>query len=139
MMPMQLARPSARIPRRHWSRQARTDFINGLVFTAPAIVGLLWFVVYPVAASLYYSFTAYSVLRSPRWIGLENYRTLLTDEVFHTSLANTLYYVVLAVPIGIVFALALALLLNLKVGGQSIYRAVFYLPSIVPAVASAVT
>ncbi|MEV0614261.1 sugar ABC transporter permease [Nonomuraea sp. NPDC050404] len=116
----------------------RRNTMWGLVFTAPAIIGLLWFTAYPVLASLYYSFTSYTLVNPPEWIGLANYTDLLTDQVWWSSLWNTLYIVVWSVPLGIAVALGLALLLNMGVGGRSIYRTVFYLPTIVPAVASAV-
>jgi len=116
----------------------------GLVFTSPAIIGLLWFTAYPVVMSLYYSFTSSTMMSGMEGVaeaeftGLANYQALATDEAWWTSLWNTFYYIVLSVPFGIVVALALALLLNLKVRGQSIYRVIFYLPAIVPLVASAV-
>jgi multiple sugar transport system permease protein len=88
--------------------------------------------------SLYYSFTSYSIFGQPKWIGLDNYRSLLDDPNFWKSFFNTVYYMTFAIPLGIVVGLALALLLNMKVRGLSIYRTFFFLPSIVPAIASAV-
>lgn len=119
-------------------RQQRAVRALGILFCAPAIVGLCWFTLYPVAASLYYSFTRYSVMKPPVWVGAANYRHLAHDELFWKSLANTSYYAVIAVPLGIVVALGLALLLNLKVRGQALYRTFFFVPSIVPLVASSV-
>lgn len=124
--------------RRRWRRQSVHNFLWGLLFTFPAIVGLAWFMVYPIVMSLYYSFTSYSILGSGKWIGLVNYQSLWNDQNFWVSLYNTAYFVIFSVPLGIVVALGLALLLNINVRGMSIYRTVFYLPSIVPAVASAV-
>jgi len=121
-----------------WSRQARHNFMWGLLFTFPVIIGLAWLMIYPVAASLYYSFTSYSIFGAYKWIGAINYRDLLRDSNFWVSLYNTAYFVIFAVPLGIVVGLGLALLLNIKVKGMSVYRTIFYLPSIVPAVASAV-
>lgn len=102
------------------------------------MLGLCLFTVYPIGASLYYSFTRYSVMKPATWIGGANYRHLLHDELFWKSLGNTAYFAVLAVPLGILAALGLALLLNLKVRGQALYRTFFYVPSIVPLVASSV-
>lgn len=110
----------------------------GLIFCAPVLVGLGVFTLYPVVASLYYSFTRYSVMKPPVWVGAANYRYLAGDDLFWKSLANTGYYAALAVPLGIVVALGLAMLLNLKVAGQALYRTFFYVPSIVPMVASSV-
>jgi len=111
---------------------------TGVLLAAPAMLGLLGFTTYPILASLYYSFCRYSVLRPPRWVGLANYRHLFVDELFLRSLGNTLYYALFAVPLGIAVALGLALLLNTGVRGLSVYRTCFYVPSIVPLVASSV-
>ncbi|HEU4754607.1 MAG TPA: sugar ABC transporter permease, partial [Armatimonadota bacterium] len=105
-----------------------------MAFALPALVGLLWFTAYPVLATLFYSFCNYSVLRSPRWVALANYDRLFRDPLFYTALANTAYYALFAVPLGIVVALSLALLLNTGVRGLAIYRTCFYVPSVVPVV-----
>jgi multiple sugar transport system permease protein len=110
----------------------------GLLFCSPAIVGLLVFTIYPVLMSLYYSFTSKTMVGGAGFVGWSNFRDLFTDSVFLDSLYNTAYIVVLSVPLGILVALGLALLLNLRVTGQSIYRVIFYLPAMVPIVASAV-
>ena len=120
------------------SAGARRRLLLGLIFCAPAILGLLFFTLYPITASLYYSFTRYSVMKPPVWVGQANYVNLAHDELFWKSLWNTLYFAALAVPLGIVTALGLALLLNLKVRGQALYRTFFYVPSIVPLVAGSV-
>ncbi len=120
------------------SANERRQLWAGLAFCSPVLVGLLAFTAYPILASLYYSFTRYSVMKPPVWIGTANYAHLAHDELFWKSLANTAYYAVIAVPVGIVVALALALLLNLKVRGQALYRTFFFVPSIVPLVASSV-
>lgn len=91
--------------------------LAGMAFAAPAIIGLLWFTAYPVLASLYYSFCNYRVLTPPRWVGGSNYLRLTQDPLFYTSLGNTIYYAAIAVPVGIVLALSLALLLNSAVRG----------------------
>lgn len=120
------------------SARARHTTLTGLLFCAPAIVGLVAFTAYPVIASLYYSFCNYSVLKPPSWIGPANYQRLATDELFFTSLGNTVYFAVFAVPLGIVVSFLLALLLNVGTRGLTIYRTIFYIPSIVPMVASSV-
>ena len=114
------------------------NFLWGLFFTSPAIIGLLWFTAYPLLASLYYSFTSFSMFGNARWIGLTNYSDLWSDNTWWFSLFNTLYLLVFMVPLGILVALGLALLVNIKVRGQSVYRTIFYLPSIFPIVAAAV-
>ncbi|HOS93371.1 MAG TPA: sugar ABC transporter permease [Armatimonadota bacterium] len=121
------------------ARPATRQLLQGLGFCSPSIIGLAALMAYPMAASLYYSFCNYSVLRPARFIGTANYRHLLTeDELFRTALYNTAVYAVWAVPLGIVFAFVLALLLNVKVRGMAFYRTIFFIPSIVPLVASSV-
>ena len=107
----------------------------GLLFASPWILGFLIFLSYPLIASLIYSFTNFSVLKPPRWIGLENYSELVHDDVFLTALKNTIFYAVGAVPLGTVVAIGLAMLLNTKVRGMAFYRTMFFLPTLVPMVA----
>ena len=113
----------------------RRDARIGILFAMPWIFGFLIFLVYPILASLFYSFTNFSVLREPKMVGISNYRELAGDDVFLTTLKNTLMYVVGAVPLGTVVAIGLAMLLNTKVKGMALYRTLFFLPSLVPMVA----
>lgn len=110
--------------------------LSGLGFTSLWIIGFSVFLLYPVGASLFYSFCDYSILKQPVWIGAENYTKLFQDDVFWLSLRNTLFYALFSVPLGMVVSLALALLLNVEVKGRPFFRTVFFLPSIVPLVAS---
>jgi ABC-type sugar transport system permease subunit len=120
-------------------RARRRNLRNGLLFISPWLVGFLCFTLYPFLASLYFGFCTYDILSPPRWAGLANYRELLTDDpYFLKALGNTLYYTAFAVPLGILFGVAIALLLNMKVVGVPVYRTVYYLPSIVPVVATSV-
>lgn len=114
---------------------ARQNQITGLLFAMPWILGFLVFLAYPLLASFCYSFTSYSVLRPPIWIGVSNYQELLGDEVFHKSLANTLLFSAASVPLATTVAILLAMLLNTRVKGMAIYRTLFYIPSLVPMVA----
>ncbi len=116
----------------------RRETMYGLLFGAPAILGFLIFVLGPMIASLVLSFTDYSVVNVPSFIGIKNYVDIFdgTDPFFYTSLSATSYYVLLSVPAGIIFAFLLAFLLNCNVLGKSIFRTIFYIPSIVPIVAS---
>lgn len=113
----------------------RRESSAGLLFALPWILGFGIFLLYPIVASLLYSFTNYSILRSPKWVGLDNYNELIHDDVFITSLKNTLFYVAASVPLTTVAAIALALLLNAKVKGQAVYRTMLFLPTLVPMVA----
>ncbi len=120
------------------SARNRRTTLTGLAFCSPAILGLVLLTAYPVIASLYYSFCSYSVLKAPTWIGAANYQRLASDDLFFTSLGNTVYFAVFAVPLGIVVSFLLALLLNVGTKGLTVYRTIFYIPSIVPMVASSV-
>jgi multiple sugar transport system permease protein len=110
---------------------------KGYAFISPWIIGFAAFTVIPVALSLYFSFCDYSLLQSPVYIGASNYRELFRDPIFWKGLTNTIWYAAMALPAGLIVALALALLLNLKIRGQTIYRTIIFLPSLVPVVASA--
>jgi len=129
--------PTARI-RFQITRPQLRALAKGLLFISPALLGLALFAVLPMVQSLYYSFTDYSVLQPPFWIGFENYQDLFKDRLFWLSLANTLVMVLIALPIHILFDLAMAFLLNTKIRGLPIYRTIFYVPSITPVVASAI-
>jgi multiple sugar transport system permease protein len=104
----------------------------------PWLIGFLAFTLYPMLVSLYYSFTVYHSKRAPEWVGLTNYANLFTDERFWISLSNTLYMVLIAVPLSLLASFICAVLLNLKVRGQSFYRVIYFLPSIVPTVAGTI-
>jgi len=122
----------------HQCKQLRR-LAKGLAFCSPWIAGFVAFGIVPIVLSFYYSFTSYSVLQSPRWVGLQNYSQLVTeDRLFWLSLGNTLYYVVYSNLIGGLLALTLAMLLNMKVRGLAIYRTIYYVPVIVPVVASSI-
>jgi multiple sugar transport system permease protein len=111
----------------------------GFAFISPWLVGFLVFVLGPFVVSVYLSFTRYEVVTAPQWIGWTNYRNLLGDDpLFWKALWITLKYAAVAVPVGIIAGVGLALLLNLRVFGMSVYRTVFYLPAIVPVVATSV-
>ena len=111
--------------------------LTGLAFTSPWIIGFLIFTLYPVGASIYYSFCDYDVLSRPVWIGTLNYHDMLTDAVFWKSLKNTFYYALVSLPLGLILSLLVAVLLNNSVVGRPAFRTFFFLPSLVPAVALA--
>jgi multiple sugar transport system permease protein len=122
---------------RNMSKEERRRLTSGLLFVSPWIVGFLAFTLYPILASLYYGFTFYDIVRPPQWLGSANYQNLLTDRLFRTALTNTGYYTLMAVPTALAVAYVLALLLNQQLVGRSLLRTVFYLPTIVPTVSSA--
>src|SRR5690349_746239 len=93
----------------------REDLRNGLLFASPWLMGLAIFILYPILASLYYSFCSYDAIRPPHWVGLRNYQQMLFDDpLFWKSLWNTLYMVVVGLPLGLAASLVVALLLNQK-------------------------
>ena len=103
----------------------------GLLYVLPWIVGLLVFQLYPFAASVYYSFTDFNMVGAPRFIGVDNYVKILTDDPgFVQALRVTTVYVLLAVPLKLAFALFIALILSAKLKGINFFRTVYYLPSI---------
>jgi len=129
----------SRFSRFSLSRAERRNLRTGLLFISPWLVGFFAFTLYPALASLYYSFTDFKILQSPRWIGLDNYTQLLRDPLFWKSLTNTLYLTLIGVPLAVLVALSIALLLNRKrTRGIGVFRTIFYLPVVIPAVAGAV-
>jgi multiple sugar transport system permease protein len=117
-----------RLPRTR-SRAAEENLAAHL-FLLPWFLGLTLITVGPILASLYLSFTDYPLLSAPEWIGLDNYRAMIDDPRFWKSLRVTFTYVVISVPLQLGFALLLALLLDKGVRGLPLYRAVYYLPSL---------
>ncbi|MCP4643629.1 MAG: sugar ABC transporter permease [bacterium] len=121
------------------TRMERRNLRNGLLFASPYLLGFSVFMLYPLLASIWFSFCQYNVIHPPVPIGLGNFRELFfEDDRFWTSLLNTLYYTAIAVPLGMVVSVGLAILLHQKVRGQAVFRTLFFLPSIVPIVASSV-
>jgi multiple sugar transport system permease protein len=113
-------------------RSTRRNLRNGLLFISPWLIGFAAFQIYPIFYSLQLSFTRYSGFGEPLYIGLHNFQRLLQDPLFWKSIYNTLYYTILAVPIGVIVAIVLALAMNQKVGEVTVYRAILYVPSILP-------
>lgn len=121
---------------RYLTRHRWRDQLAGLLFAAPFLIGFLAFSVYPFIASLYYSFTDFALLNRPEWLGLENYQHLLQDPVFHKALQNNAYMVFIGIPIYVIWALFTAVLLNAGVRAQGLFRALCFLPGVVPSVAA---
>jgi multiple sugar transport system permease protein len=107
-------------------RQSRAAY----VFLLPWILGFFGLAVIPMATSLYLSFTNYNLIQSPGWIGLDNFTRMWHDDRLWNSLRVTFTYVIVSVPLQLVFALAVAMLLDRGMRGMAFYRSVFYLPSL---------
>ncbi|WP_052809311.1 carbohydrate ABC transporter permease [Streptomonospora alba] len=105
----------------------------GYAFLTPWILGFLGLTLGPMAASLYLSFTDYNLFTAPSWVGLDNYRRLFADDQWLQSIRVTGAYVVLAVPLKLALALAVAMLLAAPHRGQGFYRSAFYAPSLLGA------
>jgi len=129
--------PSARGLGRRSSRLWNQQTLEGYTCILPWLMGFVCFVAGPMVAALVISFTDWSLLAPPEWIGLANYERLFKDPMFYTSVVNTAYLSFLAVPLQLILALLIALGLNEKLSGVTIYRTIFYLPSQMPIVASA--
>lgn len=124
-----MAPPRPRRRRRAGARQR--DELVAYLFLAPWLLGLVAITLGPLLASLGLSFTRYDLLSTPRWLGLANYQRMLSgDPTFLRSLSVTILYVVISVPSVLVISLALAMLLNRGLRGLTLYRALFYLPSL---------
>ncbi|MGG1553436.1 carbohydrate ABC transporter permease [Paenibacillus ferrarius] len=135
---MQQLRTAAALPR--VKRKSRLKLflgrwespVAGYLFLSPWLVGFFLLTLWPMFLSVYYSFTKYTLLDVPNWIGLSNYKQILfDDETFRKSIKVTFQFVLLAIPAKLIFALLVAMLLNKKLKGISIYRTVIYLPSLI--------
>lgn len=132
--------PSAghRVRRPRRLTASRREAIAGLLFISPWIIGFCVFTLGAMVYSLVISFSTYNLARNRiRPAGLDNYANLFADPKVAISLKNTLFYAVMAVPLEIVFALCLALLLNQVGRGAGVFRTIYYLPKMTPAVATA--
>ncbi len=106
---------------------------TGLLFTLPWIISLAVLTIYPILDTIYLSFTDYSILEEPVWVGLDNYEEIfLKDPAIKKAVFNSLYYALISVPVGLVLSLLLALILNMRADGIGIYRTLFYLPAPMP-------
>ena len=117
---------------------AQREEIIGWLFILPAVLGFLIWVAGPMLYSGWLSLTDYDLIGTPRFIGLANFTRMFNDPLFYKSLSVTVIYTVFHVPLTLMLAFGVALLLNTKIPRMAIFRTLYYLPSIVPAVASAV-
>jgi multiple sugar transport system permease protein len=126
------------VARRRWLSTARGhEALSFYLFILPWLLGFAVFTVGPIIASMALSFTQYDMILAPKFLGLANYIEMFGDPLFYKSMYNTVYIVVFAVPSGLVVSFSIAMLLNMHVGGMAAYRTAYYIPSVVPTVASA--
>lgn len=113
------------------------QWIKGYLFILPSIIGFSVFVAYPLISSLYYALTDWDGINKPKFVGFDNFTYMFTvDPAFWKSLRVTFYFVLLNVPSSLIFGLVLAMLLNRKLPGIKFFRTAFYLPTVIPAVAT---
>lgn len=121
------------------SKQRRAEAIAGYLMASPWMIGFLLFVAGPMVMSLYQSFTVWDMFSPPKWIGLENFRMLFQDDPdFQLSLRVTSIYAFVSVPLQVMLGLVLATLLNQKIRMRSVYRTIFYLPSVIGGISIAI-
>jgi len=120
-------------------RHHRNDLAKGLAFLSPWLIGFTVFTAIPIGMALYFSFCEYGLIEKakPLWIGLDNYRDLMRDKWFWNALSVTGRYALMALPAGMCVSLGLAILLNQPIRSQAVYRAIIFLPSLVPVAAAA--
>lgn len=125
-------RQGGRRGRKKMTQRERRNLRMGLLFISPWIIGVAVFVIYPLIYSFGISLTQYSGMQTPTFIGLQNYIAAVADPMVHTAVGNTLYYMLISVPLGLVVALLLALAMNRNVREVALYRTLLYLPSLIP-------
>ena len=123
-----------------WKIRLCSESVAGYIFSLPFILGFLLFILVPMLISMYYSLCDFNIVSEPRFVGLKNYITIFTDDPkFYKALSVTLFYTFVAVPLRVVFALLVALVLLKTTKMTPVYRAMYYLPSIIgPSVAVAI-
>src|SRR6266508_1522009 len=117
-------------PRSRYRGLGRGEMVAGYLFLLPNLVGFLIFSFFPILFVFGLTFTDWNLATSPRFIGLDNYRELMHDDLFWQTTRNTLYFVFGAVPIGVFLAFWLALLMNRKMKGVIFFRTLFFLPHV---------
>lgn len=129
--------PASRRASRRKSRLTRRKAAAAYILIGPWLLGFLIFTAYPIVMSAYYSLTNYAILTPPQYVGLQNYKALFHDALFWQSLKVTGIYCVVVVPLSVLIGYSLALMLNQRVRWMPVWRTMYYLPAVVPAIAGA--
>ncbi len=116
-------------------RRLHDDTPWALLMLAPNIIGFVMFMVFPILATLFYSFTEYDLITAPTFVGFDNYLELFRDPIIGTTIKNTLTFTLITVPVGMAFSLLLAVFLDQKIAFKRFYRGAYFLPSITSMVA----
>lgn len=118
------------------STAARREAVAGYLFISPWLIGFLVFILGPIIASFYLSLTEYAIIQPPTFVGFDNYQRLASDDLFWQALKVTTIYVLVSTPLLLALSFGAALLMNQRVRGIGVWRTIFYLPNLVPLVAS---
>lgn len=125
-----MAEVKAKVPRKKASKRQKKDWFAGYVLIAPVTIGLLVFYIWPFIQNFWFSFNDVNKFNMSTFVGLANYKEMLGDKEVWRTFGNTLKYVVITVPLGLFLSILLAALLNAKIKGKSIYRTLYFLPSV---------
>ncbi len=117
---------------------ARREALAGYAFIIPWILGFMALTLGPMLASLFFAFNDYNIVDPPTWVGLRNFQRLTGDPIFWHSLRRTIYFASLALPLGLIFGLFIAVLLNQDIPGVNLWRTAYFLPSVIAGVAVAI-
>ncbi len=131
-MPLQVevkSKSKLKIPSLSKTRK-RSDYFWAYCMIAPTMIGLTIFYLWPIIQTIYFSFTEWGAFGQYEWTGLDNYRRMLEDSNLLQSFKNTGIYIIFTVPIGIFLSILIAVLLNQKIKGKSVYRTLYFLPVI---------
>lgn len=120
--------------RKKMTRLERSECAGFFAFASPWLLGFLLFMVIPMCASAYIALTNWNLLKAPKFIGLDNFKTLFNDSLFYKSIGITVKYTIMAVPANVLLSVMIAMLLNKNLKGMSAFRTMFYLPSIISGV-----
>ena len=123
----------------HWFKTpSGRRTITGYLFISPFILGVLFWVLYPAGMAAWLAFQDWNLITPAKYVGLKNFQTMFNDKLFWQAFKVTSIFTFVSVPLGLILSFSLALLINMKVRGLALFRTIYYLPSIVPAVATAV-
>ncbi|WP_313129728.1 carbohydrate ABC transporter permease [Anaerocolumna sp.] len=132
-----MAKTSVKPMRRKTTTREKKEWAAAYIFIAPLVIGIFVFYIYPFIQNFWFSFNDVNRFNISTFTGLENYKNLIKDKELYRTLGNTIKYVIITVPVGICLSILIATLLNAKIRGTSIYRTIYFLPSVTMSVAIA--